>query len=752
MANRNSKITGKFPEFGAIFMSNGSTRVECLHRNLFGLPSTHADFVKSVKEGMILFLFDYEKRKLYGVFKATSDGELNIVSNAYGSTGKLFPSQVKVSRIWNCHPLYEDEFHHAIRSNYFSTNKFNYGLSYDQVYKLLRLFDSRKVRHVESQRCSKQEVGEKGHRYSHKKQKVEKDECNHTEKARKKRKMDIDVKPESNVDPLTCFDKCPGLEGDSQSSASRKSVFSCKASQYTFPEASCFQSSAAYVSSYSSTSSHGLATRFDQTTEKRQVKSGEDASGLYSGTHFDHTTPKCQVTSGEDASSHGLATHFDQTTEKCQINSGENASGHDLGPHFDLATPKCQVTSWEDASSHGLAPRFDQTTKKCQVNSGEDASGLDLGTHFYHTTPKCQITLGGDAPSHGLGAHFDHSTPIFQVTSGGDASSYGLGTRFDHTTENCQVHSGEDVKQLDIHISARSLQGEIGDDFIPLSLSSDGSDTEDNIPQSSPCEPDPTESKTFFKPRFLLKNAICRPSSPPIEDQKDLASENVSPIPDLSGLDFPRKNVVQPLITSALYTDQHQSSAGAFPLSEARDCRLNGDKDIFSDNQEESDRDDNDHCIHVKSLYSDSPEKRDSVFSRMKISSLAHSKGNESMLKGRKREEACNKEDDKPVEIHEEEKRGSVFSRLIFSSKPQDTRDKDKADESVHKVRTEKKDCGTKDEQSVTEVMEELQKRFGNGSEKRKRARSSRKETKHTSKDRGSVFERLSSQKKECKR
>lgn len=82
------------PEFGAIFMSNKATRKECIKRKLLGLPPGMANFVHHVKAGMILFLFEFEKRELHGVFQASSDGAMNIVPHAYNSTGKQFPAQV----------------------------------------------------------------------------------------------------------------------------------------------------------------------------------------------------------------------------------------------------------------------------------------------------------------------------------------------------------------------------------------------------------------------------------------------------------------------------------------------------------------------------------------------------------------------------------------------------------------------------------------------------------------------------------
>ncbi|XP_019102465.1 PREDICTED: uncharacterized protein LOC104792268 [Camelina sativa] len=136
--------SGEYPDFGAIFMSNYSTRKECLGRELFGLPMRQAGFVKQVKAGMLLFLFEFESRQLHGVFQASSDGAINIESDAFCSSGKQFPAQVKFTEKWRCRPLPESEFRHAIRENYFTATKFNFGLSKAQVQKLLKLFSLKK--------------------------------------------------------------------------------------------------------------------------------------------------------------------------------------------------------------------------------------------------------------------------------------------------------------------------------------------------------------------------------------------------------------------------------------------------------------------------------------------------------------------------------------------------------------------------------------------------------------------------------
>lgn len=130
---------------GAIFMCNQTTKKECFRRKLFGLPSSQAEFVKNVKSGMFLFLFEYEERKLYGVFEAVCDGAMNSVPHAFSESGNKFPAQVHFNNLWVCHPLSEYEFRSAIQENYYTHKKFNFGLSYEQVSRLLELFSSKKL-------------------------------------------------------------------------------------------------------------------------------------------------------------------------------------------------------------------------------------------------------------------------------------------------------------------------------------------------------------------------------------------------------------------------------------------------------------------------------------------------------------------------------------------------------------------------------------------------------------------------------
>lgn len=142
---REDDVPWGMPECGAIFMSNIATKMESFKRKVFALPSSMGNFVKQVKEGMVLFLFEYEKRQLFGVYRATSDGAMNIVPHAFNYSGKRFPAQVRFTPIWVCSPLLENEFRDAIKENYFSAKKFNFGLSEDQVRQLLQLFYPRKL-------------------------------------------------------------------------------------------------------------------------------------------------------------------------------------------------------------------------------------------------------------------------------------------------------------------------------------------------------------------------------------------------------------------------------------------------------------------------------------------------------------------------------------------------------------------------------------------------------------------------------
>ncbi|KAL4200878.1 hypothetical protein AMTRI_Chr02g255820 [Amborella trichopoda] len=128
---------------GAIFMCNRWTMKECLKRNLFGLPAAYASFVSKIKVGMFLFLFEHEQRKMYGIFRASSDGAVDIVPHAFRSSGKQFSAQIRFQKLSPHLVLEEHEFRTAM--SYYADKKFLLYLSEEQVKELIHLFYEKKA-------------------------------------------------------------------------------------------------------------------------------------------------------------------------------------------------------------------------------------------------------------------------------------------------------------------------------------------------------------------------------------------------------------------------------------------------------------------------------------------------------------------------------------------------------------------------------------------------------------------------------
>lgn len=78
---------------GFIFYCTNKTEKECFERSLFGTEKAYGPIVIRIRKGDILFLNNLNSNSLYGVFKAVSDGDLNIQPDAWG--GK-YPFQIKV--------------------------------------------------------------------------------------------------------------------------------------------------------------------------------------------------------------------------------------------------------------------------------------------------------------------------------------------------------------------------------------------------------------------------------------------------------------------------------------------------------------------------------------------------------------------------------------------------------------------------------------------------------------------------------
>ncbi|CAO2145330.1 unnamed protein product [Urochloa humidicola] len=108
-----------------IFGCTNNTIAECHSRQLFGLPRAHISYVRNIKEGLPLFLFNYDDRKLYGIYEAAGNGKFCPESNAWSNDGQgktSYPAQVAMRvRVW-CFPLAENQFRNAIVANYYQNS------------------------------------------------------------------------------------------------------------------------------------------------------------------------------------------------------------------------------------------------------------------------------------------------------------------------------------------------------------------------------------------------------------------------------------------------------------------------------------------------------------------------------------------------------------------------------------------------------------------------------------------------------
>uniref|UniRef100_A0A0D9ZUN6 DCD domain-containing protein n=1 Tax=Oryza glumipatula TaxID=40148 RepID=A0A0D9ZUN6_9ORYZ len=130
---------------GVIFGCKHNTIEECFEKQLFGLPSVHYSYVRNVKPGLPLFLFNYSDRKLHGIFEAASPGQMCIDPYAWSHDGSLrtsFPAQVRISTKTRYPPLMESQFRTVLGDNYYNHHHFYFELDHAQTKALIAVFKS----------------------------------------------------------------------------------------------------------------------------------------------------------------------------------------------------------------------------------------------------------------------------------------------------------------------------------------------------------------------------------------------------------------------------------------------------------------------------------------------------------------------------------------------------------------------------------------------------------------------------------
>ncbi|XP_062232454.1 uncharacterized protein LOC133929685 [Phragmites australis] len=130
---------------GVIFGCKPDTIEECFRKQLFGLPSIHYSYVKNVKPGLPLFLFNYSDRKLHGLFEAASSGQLSIDPYAWSDDGSLrtpFPAQVRFCTKTRYPPMRESQYKTVLGDNYYTQYYFYFELDHAQTKALISVFKS----------------------------------------------------------------------------------------------------------------------------------------------------------------------------------------------------------------------------------------------------------------------------------------------------------------------------------------------------------------------------------------------------------------------------------------------------------------------------------------------------------------------------------------------------------------------------------------------------------------------------------
>lgn len=99
---------------GYFFLCNNETQQECLDRKLLGSTMVYQKVIPRINPGDKLFLYNYNTRRLHGVFIAVSQSEKNIVPEAWGG---MYPWQVRFENLEEQKEISRDNFEGIVKFN-----------------------------------------------------------------------------------------------------------------------------------------------------------------------------------------------------------------------------------------------------------------------------------------------------------------------------------------------------------------------------------------------------------------------------------------------------------------------------------------------------------------------------------------------------------------------------------------------------------------------------------------------------------